>query len=318
MAKGSIEQRGADSFRLIVSGGLDGSGKQIKHTKTVRGITREQADTEMALFIADIEKGNIATSGKMTLDQLFEYWLKNYAEGRHAPKTIAGNKALFKRIKTALGNKRIDKVEPKHLLAFYQNLSEAGIREDPNKDRRKNKKPETETPEETKNIEKRPAKDTLSPNTIKKYHILLHTLFEKATQWQFIAYNPASKVEPPKTERFEKVIYDEETTGKFLLLLEKEPLKNKTMALLALSTGLRRGEMFGLQWKHIDFENKTVKIEQASQYLPGKGIFLKDPKNEGSKRIITISANIAALLKQYKAKKNSETSQTWRHQKIRR
>jgi integrase len=74
------------------------------------------------------------------------------------------------------------------------------------------------------------------------------------------------------------------------------------MALLALSTGLRRGEMFGLQWKHINLETKTVKVEQASQYIPKIGTFLKEPKNEGSKRIITISDNIASLLKQHKAK----------------
>jgi len=273
-----IKKRGENSYLLTVAAGYEANGKQKVYTKTVHATSDREVETQYGLFLAEIQKGQISTSGKMTLEQFFNYWVKNHEEGRHAPKTIEYNEGLFKRIKATLGHKRLNQIQPKHILSFYENLGEAGIRSDKRK------------------------KDTLSPNTIRKYHILLHTLFEKATQWQLIAYNPVSKVEPPKQERHEKTIYDEETTGKFLLLLDKDTLKHKTMALLALSTGLRRGEMFGLQWKHIDFDSKTVKVEQASQYIPGKGVFLKEPKNEGSKRLISISDNIVSLLKQHKAK----------------
>jgi len=150
-----------------------------------------------------------------------------------------------------------------------------------------------------------PKKDTLSPNTIKKYHVLLHTLLEKATQWQLIPYNPAEKVEPPKTERHVKTIYDEETAGRFILLLDKEELKHRVMALLSLSSGIRRGELFGLEWKHVDFDTSTIRIEQASQYLPGEGIFTKVPKNEGNNRLVTIPDSMTSLLKQLKTEQSA-------------
>lgn len=300
ISTGSVQKRGKYSWLLTVNT-PDGTGKRQRHTKTIKvegddpEKQEKQANHQLSLFIREVETGQNATSGKMTLNEFFEYWSENYAEGRHAPKTISYNKGLFKRIKQAMGNMRLDKVAPKHLLAFYNNLAEPGIRQDPNESRRKIK-PDAETADIAK-----PKKDTLSPNTIRKYHVLLHSLFEKATQWQLIAYNPAEKVEPPKTHQTHKTIYDEETTGRFLMLLEQEELRHRVMALLSLSTGMRRGELFGLQWKHIDTEKSTVLIEQSSQYLPEKGIFQKDPKNKSSKRLITIPASVVALAMQYKA-----------------
>lgn len=143
---GSVQKTGKHSWKLTVSSGFDGSGKRIRHTKTVHVTSdneeqqEKEARKQLALFIADIEKGQTATSGKMTLEQFFEYWQENYAIGRHAPKTISFNKGLFKRIKEALGHKRLDKIEPKHLLSFYKNLAEPGVKQDPNAKRRKKKR----------------------------------------------------------------------------------------------------------------------------------------------------------------------------------
>lgn len=282
---GTVEKRGKNSWRLTVTAGYTADGQQIRYRKTVQANTKIVAEKRLAEFIVEVERGQIANSGKMTLKQFFKYWEQNYALGRHAPKTISYNRGLFSRIDAAIGHKRIDKITPKNLLDFYQNLKEP-----------------------IKIIKKKqidPAipltPEYLSANTIRKYHVLLHSLFEKAVRWQFVAYNPVEKVEPPKVVKVEKKIYDEETTGKFLFLLEKEELKHRLMALLLISTGMRRGEMFGLQWHHVDFDKGTVKIEQASQYLPGKGIFIKETKNESSKRAITISPSLITLLRQYKA-----------------
>jgi len=83
--------------------------------------------------------------------------------------------------------------------------------------------------------------------------------------------------------------------------LEKENLKHRVLVILALSTGLRRGEIMGLEWKRINFEQSTLEVSQAGQYIPGQGAFIKEPKNETSKRIIAIPPAVMALLKQYKA-----------------
>lgn len=286
---GTIEKRGKNSYRLTVTNGYDAAGQQIRYRKTVQASSDRAAEKMLAIFIGEVERGQIANTGKMTLRDFFVYWEKNYALPQHEPKTISFNRGLFKRIDLALGHKRIDKITPKNLLDFYQNL-----REPIKTIRRKQINPD-----------KPAVPEFLSPNTIRKYHVLLHTLFEKATQWQFTAYNPVEKVEPPKVALSHKQIYDEETTGKFLLALQAEELKHRLMALLSISTGMRRGELFGLEWKHIDFGAETINIEQTSQYLPTKGIFTKAPKTQGSKRVITAPSSVMQLLKQYKAEQNA-------------
>jgi integrase len=75
---------------------------------------------------------------------------------------------------------------------------------------------------------------------------------------------------------------------------------------LALSTGLRRGELLGLEWRDLDFEKNTLEVRQSSQYLPGTGLITKDPKNETSKRLISVPESVVALLKQYKAYQSEE------------
>lgn len=309
---GSVQQTGKNSWKLTVSGGFDGSGKRIRHTKTVHvsGGTVEaqekEARRQLALFIADIEKGNTANSGKMTLAQFYDYWKANYARKNHEPTTLAYNDFIFARIKEALGHKRLDKIEPKNLLAFYNNLAEPGIRKDPNEKRKKAKlerekaagkivqEPNTE---EDKKTEK---KGTLSANTIRKHHTLLSSLFNKAVQWNLLPYNPADRVEPPKAANKPKAIYSQEDLGRFLQALEGEEIKHRAMVLLALTGGLRREEIFGLTWRHIDSDNNAVRIEQASVYIPGKTV-IKGTKNNSSNRLVSVPASVSALLKQLKA-----------------
>lgn len=81
----------------------------------------------------------------------------------------------------------------------------------------------------------------------------------------------------------------------------------KTCIHIALAGGPRIGEIMGLEWQDVDFDNGTIEIRQASQYLPGIGTFTKEPKNETSKRIIGLPEPVmdmlAALLHEHKIRK---------------
>ncbi|MCK9313519.1 MAG: site-specific integrase, partial [Methanocorpusculum sp.] len=144
----------------------------------------------------------------------------------------------------------------------------------------------------------KPAK--LSDQTLKHHYRCISAILQDAVEWQIIAHNPAARVKPPKTERKQITCYDEEQTAILLKAIANEPLKCRVLVFLEIVTGLRGGEMMGLEWKHVDFENNTITVKQASQYLPGMGIFTKDPKNKGSERTIAIPSEITALLKEYR------------------
>ncbi len=139
-------------------------------------------------------------------------------------------------------------------------------------------------------------------------------------QWQVIYSNPAARVKPPKVPKKQAACYDEDQMVTLLGILDQLPLKflkYRVMVDLALATGLCRGELMGLEWKDIDIDNCTLEVRQASQYLPGKGCFVKDPKNESSKRLISVPVNSIALLKKWKAqqsKKRLKVGDLWHKQ----
>lgn len=180
-----------------------------------------------------------------------------------------------------MGHLKIEQIKPTHLMEFYANLQEDGIREDG--------KP-----------------GGLSERTILHHHRLLSSIFNDAVQWQVIPSNPASRVKPPKVQKKPGAYYDEVQTAALLAAVENESLKYKVLIHLAVATGLRRGELMGLEWQDINFDKSTLEVRQASQYVPGKGSFTKEPKNETSKRIMSVPASVMTLLKQYKVHQAEE------------
>jgi integrase len=137
---------------------------------------------------------------------------------------------------------------------------------------------------------------TLSNKTIKHHHRLISAILNQAVYWQLIILNPANRVKPPKVPRTEAKYLEEDETLKMLALLENEPMQEKTMIKLIVLTGMRRGEICGLEWKDINFQNNMLSIVRSSQYLPGTGIYTKEPKTESSKRAIKLSNSAILML----------------------
>lgn len=281
-----VRQRGDNAFELTITDGYteteDGKKHQKRYYKTVTAKSAKEASDRRAEWIVEVKGGAVLTNNRMTLKQFYNYF-KEHTE-KLAPKSIQFYDGLFVRIDAAIGHKKLDGITPNHIRSFMKNIGEDGVYHG----------------------SRQKVQSKLSSNTILKYHRMLNMLFNRAVKWGLASFNPVEKTDSPEFKPHQKAIYDEETTGKFLFLLEKEDIKHQLMALIALSTGMRRGEIFGLQWHHINLDTGLVKIEQTSQYIPDKGIFMKDPKTEGSNRIITISKGIVTLLKKHKADQSAQ------------
>ncbi|WP_170932744.1 tyrosine-type recombinase/integrase [Desulfosporosinus sp. FKB] len=116
-------------------------------------------------------------------------------------------------------------------------------------------------------------------------HYRLYRLFlKRLLKSVFKGDNPAHHVDAPKVEGKKAKCYDLDQVAAMLKALEKEDLRHQAAIMIALTTGACLGEIMGLEWQDIDFKNKTIEIRQASQFIPEKGIFLKPPKIESSKR----------------------------------
>ncbi len=284
----AIEKRGENSYRLTVSCGYDRNGKKIVKRKTIdlshvkHDKQMEEANKQWILLKNEIEKGLFLDTDKVTFEDFIEKWLKDYAEHELAPKTLYRYKELLNtRIIPALGHLKLNKLQPTHLTEFYNNLREDGIRTD--------KKP-----------------GGLSERTILHHHRLISSILTCAVQWQFLLNNPASRVKPPKVEKKEAKHFNIEQTEYILELMEKEPIKYRTMITLAIYGGMRMGELTALEWQDVDFDTGLLRINKSLQHLKGKGTFVKSTKNETSNRIISLPGSAITLLREYKFWQNCE------------
>lgn len=270
----SIEHKGGNNWILIVSDGyVNGKKKRIK--KAFKG-TERQAHKAAILFEQEVKSGNYCELSKeYTLAEFVELWIRDYGDKHLAPKTLARYKSmLYSRILPLIGHLRMDKIKPMTINKWLNDLAEM-----PRLDGKKG---------------------TLSDQTIKHHFRCLSAIMQDAVEWDVIPQNPCSRVKPPSVKKKQVDCYDEDEVEILLSLLDSEPLKQKSLIYLAIASGARQGEIMGLEWKHVDFENNTITIEQSSQYLPGQGTFTKTPKNESSIRTIDMPENVMSLLKSYR------------------
>lgn len=282
---GSIEKRGKNSYRLSCLAGYNLQGKPIKKTKTVHG-TKKEAEIELAKFVADVQNGMVIEGKSLKFSEFTEIWKRDYGSKELAPSTYKRYcRMLETRLLPYFGHFYVNKIKPTDIMQFYDLLSKDTqlVRKKDN-DGNKTLKP-------------------LSGKTILEHHRLLRAMLHKAVYWQVIVYNPAERVQPPKAKKPKRKYYDDDQC-KILLenleQLDEEQIKYKTAIILTVFTGVRLGELMGLEWNDIDFRNGIVSINRSSQYLADTGVFTKVPKTESSIREVAIPDFVISLLEKYK------------------
>ena len=146
----------------------------------------------------------------------------------------------------------------------------------------------------------------LTASTVRTYHRLLSSILSKAVKWGYMQNNPAVNAELPKLKQHEAEYLDEDEAKRLLDLLQEEPVKYRTAITFDLLNGLRRGELLGLRWRDVDFENETVQVRETRAYVSGKGVITDTPKNASSKRPLRLSRSVFVLLRNYQAWQESQ------------
>ena len=140
----------------------------------------------------------------------------------------------------------------------------------------------------------------LTNNYLLHLHRLLSSILEKAVKWQILLYNPCRRVEAPKIERKEAEYLDEVQAQELVNCLQNEPLQYRTIVIVLLYTGMRRGELCGLEWSDIDFNDCLIDISKTSLYISGKGVFDDTTKTQHSKRVIKVPQEVIEILKEHR------------------
>jgi integrase len=106
-----------------------------------------------------------------------------------------------------------------------------------------------------------------------------------AVRWGLLDYNPVDRVDPPRVPHREMHAPDEEETARLLSAAKGSPLY--PVILTAVTTGLRRGELMGLQWKDVDFDTGQLMVRRSLEETKD-GLRFKQPKTSRSRRLVAL------------------------------
>lgn len=358
----TVAKRG-DTYRITASCGYDMAGKQIRRDMTwvpEPGMTPRQEAKELerqkVLFEERCRTGQVM-DGNTRFADFAGRWMRDYAEKQLRAKTLDTYRFLLVRTNAAIGHIRLDRLQPHHLLAFYDNLGESGVRED-SKYRakvdirallKKRKLTKVALTKATgvgmtaidnaclgRNITRKNAAriagglgvkletlfvladegKPLSGKSILHYHRFISSILSTAVQWQVLYSNPCARVKPPRVENGQPRYLDEVEAGRLLELLAPEDIQHRIAVTVLLFTGMRRGELLGLEWEDVDYTNDLLHIRRSSLYLPEKGVFADETKNESSVRTVkTPAAAMAALreLQRWQTEQRLALGDQWQH-----
>lgn len=270
------------SYSIRVHRGRGADGKQLKPYTTTFEVSptwaeksaRKKAEAFAATFEKECREG-VTSDSRQTFQAYSDYVvkLKERRGAKHA--TITSYKDLAERINPYIGHIKLRELRADHLNSLYAELSKDG----------QNKK----------------TGGKLSAKTILEHHRLISTVLEQAVKEGLIPFNVATRAEPPHVERKEVNYVQKDDIAPILAALETEPVKWRMLVHLLMLTGARRGEILGLKWKYVDFENSRIYICNNVCYSPERGIYENSPKTEKSKRYIALPAQTMLQLKQYRA-----------------
>ena len=261
--RGNVTKRGR-TYTIVVDTGRDDNGKRKQKSKG--GFkTKKEAEKALSELIVKIEKGDYFVSEDMLYKDYLDRWLLDYCVNNLAPKTIKTYKQLINSyIVPRLGNIKLDKLKPLDLQSLYNHIQ---------------------------NDLK------LSGTTALRCHEVINSSLKHAIQWQMLNRNVASAVQRPKKNKIEmNVLTAEQTT---MLLQRVSRLTLYLPILLAVTTGMRRGEILGLTWKNVNLDEGVIYIEKQLQKLYERYEFVP-PKTARSRRKIVLLNYTIPILKSVK------------------
>lgn len=280
----SIEKRG-NSYRIKVSCGYKADGTQVTQRMTWtpdEGMTEKQIEKELqrqaVLFEEDCKRGQITSAVKF--EAFCEEWFEDYAKLNLKSTTYTRQRQLTKRVYAAIGHIRLDKLTTREIQKFINSLAKDGVNENTGK--------------------------ALSKKTMVHYLSFISTVIDYAIKMDMLTDNPCRRVTIPKGDKKERKILTIEQTEEFIKLLQTTPLKYQAFFMLDIYSGMRRGEMLGLEWKDIDFQSGVIHIQRTSNYTKARGIYTDTTKTESSVRFVKVPVEVVDILRQYKAEQNTE------------
>ena len=207
---------------------------------------------------------------RVAFQEYAEYALDVKVRGGMKAKTVSSYRDRLTRINSEIGPLKLQDIRPNHLNRCYAKLAEPG----------QNKR----------------TGEPLSPKTIREHHRVISSILSLAVKEGLIPSIAAQRATPPKIPKHEMDVFEPEEVQAILKALDAEPMKWRVITTLLIATGARRGEIMGLRWANVDWDNKRLYLCENRVYTKASGTISTTLKT-GENRYVSVPSSVLELLK---------------------
>jgi integrase len=257
-----IRKRGG-RWLVTVELGTDETG--TRRRKHVTCATEEDALREEAVLKAAVLTGTYVEPSTDTLVEFLREWLAHASRGRRQRTRDAYKITVERHLIPALGRLKLSELRPLHVERFITAQHAQG----------------------------------LAPATVSKHFWTLHKALDRAVAWGKLVRNPADQVEKPGMQTSHVRTFDVAEQSRLLGRAVGTWLYGPIV--LALATGMRRGEIVALHWRDVDLKGGVLAVRRSTEESSA-GVEVGATKTDASVRRVRIPENVVAFLADHRVK----------------
>ena len=237
---------------------------------TIYGTDLKEVQRKLRDAKYEMDHGVYARPDRLTVDSWYKTWLKEYRENVVRETTIIGNEKCYKHVKPEIGHMKLQAVRPEHIQRILNKMKREGY----------------------------------SSGYIENTRQTMNMIFHQAAMNGIIIINPVEKSILPKVESEERNprrrALTEQEQKAFLECAAKRKPFYADIFYVGFFTGMRIGEINGLEWRDIDFEKMEIHVNGTMIKIAGKDYYKGPVKTGESKRTIPMLPEIAKRLRRHK------------------
>lgn len=265
--EGSITRRKDGRWEAKIDRGYASGQRQ---RQSVYGKTRREVADKLAAQLKAQQDGVTFVPANQTVETYFNDWLDSVRptirEGTHN----RYEQYVRLHIVPVIGRVRLAQLTPQHLRRLYERKLSEG----------------------------------LSPMTVLHLHRVIHRGLALAMRWDLVTRNVSNLVDPPRPIRKQMTTLSAEQVRTLFEAARDDRLH--ALYVLAVTTGMREGEILALHWRELDLGAGTAKVEGSLQPTRDGELRIVEPKTAHSRRQVTLTATALDALRRHKARQARE------------
>jgi integrase len=240
--------------------------------KTIYGKKRQDVADQLAKALADRADGIVFDDKNLILGEYLDRWLSDAVRGTVRESTYSRDKYLVtNHVKPSIGRVKLKNLNALHLQRLYRERLDSG----------------------------------LSGSTVQKIHHVLHKALTQGMRWDLIPRNPADSVKAPTPTP--KEIHPLSALEARQLLEAAQGDRLEALYVLAIHTGIRRGELLALKWADVDLDLATVRVRRTlTRGEDGRGYVVGAATKSGKGRHVRLTPRAVEALKRHRARQAKE------------